>query len=82
MIILKIKSLLNPCPPEIFSVTHPTKGGCCNPFLYSLYQMPLCLLPMYSYGSLLSIDTKKSTIFSSYDVSVSYNVSAPLKFWE
>ena len=54
----------NPRPDEPFSVTRPPKGGVATPLLifYNRPPIPLCLLPLYSYESSLSIDTEISTI--------------------
>ena len=49
------------------------RGGCCNPpwIFYIKCPILLCLLPMYSYGSVLSIDTKTKKYHpSSYDVTM------------
>ena len=53
---------VSPRPPEAFSVTPPPQPGeLLQPPLWIFYikrSVPLCLLPVYSYGSPLSIDTK------------------------
>ena len=74
--------LFNPRPPESFSVTRHPKVGLLQPppwIFYMSRPIPVYLLPMYSYGSPLSIDTKKVPFVF---VVLHYNVSAPLKFWQ
>ena len=60
---LAVLRTINPCSPEGFSQTHFPKGDCCNPpwIINTEGHITLNLLPVYSYGHPLSIDTKIST---------------------
>ena len=83
----KLQLSFNPRPPGPFSVTRPPKGGggCCNPSpgfsIYNKRSLPLCLLPLYSYESLLSIDTKISTVRLRMTPLWCHKISATSKFW-
>ena len=56
--------VINPRPPEPFSVARPQGWGFATPLwiFYNKRPLPLCLLPLYSYESSLSNDTKLSTV--------------------
>ena len=78
--ILFVNCFINPCHPEVFSVTRPPKGGLLQPpqdFFYNNVLYP-CLLPMYSYESPISIETKIRTI--RLRMLWRHNVSASSKF--
>ena len=63
--------------PEAFSATRPQKGD-----MASLKRhIPWCLLPMYSYRSLLCIDAKVNSFKFRMTSLWRHNVSALSEFW-
>ena len=84
MLILLINQI-NPLPPSVFFVTRPPKGRLLQPppgIFYTERLIPLYLLPVYSYGPPLPIDTKMSTI-KLHMTSLWHHkvISAPSEIW-